>query len=498
MRTSSLLVLFCAFVIGWVSAKLIGQYAFVADVPRVVDDRPRTKILVAKTEIPVGIEILAEHVSYVDVPVAELPARAIKGFGEVYRRKPAFPIPVNCPLCEDLLIAKDGKDDTDNATKFIPAGYTIVSLDVEFLNKRQSQNLKNNDNNDPTISLPNSKNTELGDLETGQILKKGNHVDIRVIAKRNPKGTFATIKEQVIQNYACKFDVESVGNIVLEDVPIHSLKSYGYDADGNDLHKVSFLLDESKVEQLANAAKKGRLRIVTHRKKIEPPKYDDKQRTETTITAKTEYKGFKSYIKEVKNTTTTAALDATQDKNLTANNKPEKVEPTPPVKTLATTSTNNNPEKLLPTGTKTKLQSPSISTSESITVVPPFWGLPVYLRNLYDFQSQQNTVTNTKTTPDSSITKIEKPKQETANSATSPNLKDDLKPTNKSYATGHVVNNSPVFIKPQAVQSASPNILSTGTTENIKISTEPITNEDAGWSNTGKYTEAGLGNRLHH
>jgi hypothetical protein len=482
MRTSSLVILVFAFVIGWISAKLIGQYAFVTDAPRVVvDDRPRTKILVAKTAIPVGMEILAEHVSYVDVPVSELPSRAIKSFGDVYKRKPAFPIPVNCPLCEDLLIAKNDEHNNED-TKFIPAGYTIVSLDVEFLNKRQTQNIN-----------------ELENAEFGQVLKKGNHVDIRVIAKRIPKGTFATIKEQLLQTYACKFDVGSAGDIVLEDVQIHNLKSYGYDANGNSMQKVSFLLDESKLEQLANAAKKGRLRIVTHHSKTESTTPNETHQTEKAVAATNEYKGFGSYRKVSRNKTT-STVSSSADKNLIANNQPETVEPaakpedkkSPPPKkvestptpktTLSTIPTTNDKEKPLLNEIQTKLQT---TASEPVAVIPPLWGFPLYLRDLYDSQPSQNINTNrnnnTELVNDSSIIKTENAEQGIASSTTSHNSINNSEPANKKHKPNSAANNSIVFVTPQTTKNASQNIVPISTTGN------ETHNDETGWSNTGKY-----------
>ncbi|MDR1483352.1 MAG: hypothetical protein LBT09_00860 [Planctomycetaceae bacterium] len=501
MRTSSFVILFFAFVVGWISAKLIGQYAFVADAPNIaiVDNSPKTKILVAKTAIPFGAEILAEHVSYVDVPISELPARAITNFGEVYRRQPAFPIPVNCPICEDLLIAKNSEQNTDNEGKFIPAGYKIISLDVDWRNKRFAANVNNQveQNHDYLPVKKNiEKNNETEISESGQFLKKGNRVDIRVITRRPPKGTLATIKEHVLQTYAEKFDLDSVSELVLENVQIHNLRSYGHDAAGNNLQKISFLLEESKVEQLTNAAKKGRLRIVAHQtEKSAITQPDETTETETTVAQqKTQYKGIRHYIKKSENT----------QKNHTT----EKTEPTVSTSISTSTTINNNkeiPEKI----TTVTLQKPTTpitsSTSESIAAASPFWVLPFYLRGLFDYQPPQNNKTNN-TNPNTNTNinvdtnskktqhtlpeiKINDYENEFTSSANSHNLKINSVAINENKTEISAANNpNIVFVKPQVNNDSLQNIVPISATENIKNYTESISQSDtAGWSTTKKY-----------
>jgi hypothetical protein len=478
-------ILFFAFVVGWISAKFIGQYAFVADNTSYVkiDNSPRTKILAAKIPIPAGQEILAEHISFVDVPIAELPARSITNFNAVYRRRPAFPIPKNCPICEDLLITKDNEHNPENSVKFIPAGYAIISFDIEWLNKRTNLNANNQldhnqlDRNNQIGSLFVTKNNESENNESGQILKKGNRVDIRVITRRIPKGNLATIKEQVLQTYADKFYIDSVSELVLENVQIHNFTSYGRDAVGNSLQKVSFLLEESKIEQLANAAKKGRLRIVAKQtEKSNSTQPSDITPTETNIAETKEYKGIKSYKPEPKTqpiTTTTSENINAKNKNLTneivtVNSISAKIEPTDNSelnKNLVSTtndkstSIENNKEKNLPL-------SESESGSEiAVNHAPSLFVIPLYLRNLWDYQisQHQNAGVNNRnnnnndnirnvTAIASSINQADKfnVEQETIGSASSHNSSANSASLNKEKQKKNNVNNQAlVFKKPQ-------------------------------------------------
>jgi hypothetical protein len=467
-------ILFLAFVVGWICAKLIGQYAFTtADMPYVMSDNsPRTKILVAKTAIPVGAEILAEHVSFVDVPVSELPAQAIASFNDVYRRRPAFPIPVNCPICEDLLITKDEEQKTNNANKFISVNHRIISFDIDWKNKRTNQNLNNQVNNN-TNFLPTKNNTDTKNIESEQIFQKGNRVDIRVITRRTPKGTLANIKEQVLKTYADKFDLNSVSELVLENVEIYGLSNYGYGVAGNNLQKISFLLDESKIEQLTNAAKKGRLRIVAHQQnEVEPIKFDETIQTKSIATEEPIYKGYRSYVKKVKTKSQTSELAETK-----------------PNKTETITNTNNNTEitqttnkEILPTP-KIQITSPITETksdSKSIAVAPSFWDLPFYLRNLFDYQLPQNTNnTNSdhKTTHTAPEIKIDNHNEEIIGLSSSNNIKINSTDDENHTINPTIVNNNNnlVFTKPQVKDQTEQN----------------TTNDDTGWATTKKYA---LGN----
>ncbi|MDR2170973.1 MAG: hypothetical protein LBP59_12590 [Planctomycetaceae bacterium] len=475
------MILFFAFVIGWASAKFIGQYVFVSDAPHVVVDKgPRTKILVAKTEIAIGQEILAEHVSYVDVPVSELPARAITSFGEVYRRRPAFPIPVSCPICEDLLIAKNDEQNPDNNAKFIPAGYTIVSFDVALSNKRNAQNANNQNQfaqNKPEF-LPVTKNNIRENSETGesnQLLKKGNRVDVRVITKRTPKGTHATIKEQVLQTYADKFYFDSVSELVLENVPIHNITNYGHDAIGNNLQKVSFLLEESKIELLTNAAKKGRLRIVARQtEKNEQIKTADETNitiaNETTTAAEnTQYKGFNSYAQKLKakqktsknktnaNQTNTTILN---DADLTT------------IKNFETKDQNINNDKNLIATKNITITTPNTTlttnailtpTPKANAATPPsLWVMPLYLRDIFELPSAQN-INNTQNTTEN------KTAATTAANFNNTNANENENENEKNIT--HANKQNLVFIKPQVNQTT----------------TQDNNDNNTGRSNTSKY-----------
>ncbi|MDR2641262.1 MAG: hypothetical protein LBC74_00545 [Planctomycetaceae bacterium] len=513
MRTSSFVILFFAFVVGWISAKFIGQYVFVsADTPQVViiDKGPRTKILVAKTAIPVGLEIMAEHVSFVDVPFAELPARAITSFKDVYRRRPAFPIPVNCPICEDLLIAKDDEQDMDNVAKFIPAGYKIISLDVNWRSKRTPLIAEKQIDANQTDFLLVKKNTESENVEAGQFLKKGSRVDVRVIARRIPKGNLASIKEQVLQAYADKFDLDSVSELVLENVQIHNLTNYGYDSKGNNIQKISFMLEESKIEQLTNAAKKGRLRIVAHQPS-EPTQLDNTTTTETNVTQTTPYKGIKSYGKKSETIPKKTAITNTTNEESTAENSSAVVESIVKPEIAQTSTSPSTPQKIKPTVTTTPtidnnkektsntttiaLQTPITSQSaktESVAAASSFWVLPFYLRGLFDYQLPQNTTANNATTAINPLQEIKicsnNFEQEITGSANSHKLKTDSIPDNKTQTSIPATNHNLVFTKPEIKENPQKNIVPISVTENPKNYSEQILQADAaGCSSTSKY-----------
>ncbi|MDR1924609.1 MAG: hypothetical protein LBQ66_09545 [Planctomycetaceae bacterium] len=427
MRTSSIIVLLLTLVVGTVFARFIGQFMEsepnTSAVKVVENNLPEAKILVAKVPIAVGQEILAEHIAYATVPVSELPERAITNFNEAYRRRPAFPIPVDCPICEDLLIAKDDDDSNKNSTKFIPAGYTIVSLDIEWLNKRNRSQFSEkrfltstqpNTQHDFASNINHENNNELSLQKSGvetneprSLLAKGNRVDIRVIKKHAPNGTHASIKEQVLQTYAERINIETISELVLEDISIHNFTNYGHNNAGKSLQKVSFLLENSKAELLAAAAKKGRLRMVAHQaERKELIEQIENKISEPEIAANNNNKKYANYFNKKNRTrgskttqnnetiATTQNINTQNEINQTDNNNQNNqaqnnITPTTTTKNIDLANASAN----LTTPDTTK----DTTTTKSTASRPSLLVLPLLLRGMFDTQPLANTNSTNKT-----------------------------------------------------------------------------------------------------
>ena len=241
MRVGGLLVLLVAFAVGIGSAFVVAYFTLDAKPVVAVDKGPTINILVAKEPIALGEEITAEAVVFQSVPVAELPEGAISNFFQAYRRRPAYPIPPGCPICEDLLIQKT--TDAEQLVRYIPVGSQNVVLEIE-------QVRWDREGND-------------GLLPITQILSPEDCIDIRVVDRPSSQGELVERKNNILRTYALDKteQKEEIGELVLENVPIHDVRSNSHTVDGRQYQTVSLLLETDQVEKLYQAARDGRLRI---------------------------------------------------------------------------------------------------------------------------------------------------------------------------------------------------------------------------------------------
>lgn len=258
MRIGSWLLLIVSFLCGLVSAFIVAYFTFDAKPIQVVDKGPTVKILVAQKEIPIGAEIAAEHISFEDVPISEIPAKALTNFMQAYKRRPAYPIPVGCPICEDLLIVQE--KDASDSVRFLPAGSQVVSLEVEQFGLGDTFS---------EIDIPLSK-----------FLSVGDKIDIRVIPGDAPKGEYIERKNQVLRAFASK--KEQWGELVLENVGIYNLVSKQIQSGGKQIQTLSLLLERGQAEKLTAAARDGKLRVIPRRDRQTDPD-DTNETTDNTM-----------------------------------------------------------------------------------------------------------------------------------------------------------------------------------------------------------------------
>ena len=244
MRAGGLLLLLVAFATGIAGAFVVAYFTFDAKPVAVVDKGPMVKILVAKTPIAVGEEIVAEAVFFQDVPVSELPEGAMTSFFQTQRRRPAYPISPGCPICEDLLMPKTA--DSEETATYIPVGAQIVVLEVEHV--RLSR-----DSGDARLPIT-------------QVLSTEDSIDIRVVARQDLKGELVERKNDILRIHAPEKtgQKEEIGELILENVPIHDIRSSGQAIEGRQYQTVSLLLKNDQVDKLHQAVRDGRLRIALH------------------------------------------------------------------------------------------------------------------------------------------------------------------------------------------------------------------------------------------
>ncbi|MDR3197437.1 MAG: SAF domain-containing protein [Planctomycetaceae bacterium] len=244
MRTVSWLFLILSFALGIGCAFIVRHYLFEAKSAPITEQKPTIKILVAKQTIPQGAEITAEALTFVEVPLAELPAAAITGFDQVYRRRSAYPISVGCPVCEDLLLPYQEKDwETE---KFIPAGMQIVSLEIE-------QVLLNG--NAVELSIPITNN-----------LSPDQRIDIRLFPKEASQGELIERKNQLLKAFMPQNEVTEKGELLFENLEILQIQNQlSFGKKQRQIPTLTLVLEKEYVAHLIAAARKGRLRVVPHR-----------------------------------------------------------------------------------------------------------------------------------------------------------------------------------------------------------------------------------------
>ena len=240
MRVGGLLLLLGAFVVGIGSAFVVAYFTFDAKPVEVVDKGPTVRVLVAKTSIAVGEEITAGAVVFQDVPVCELPEGAIVNFFDAYRRRPAYPIPPGCPICEDLLIPPTL--DAEPTAKHIPLGSQVVVIEVE---RRHTENAR---------------------LPLVPALSAVDFIDIRVVRRQDSHGELVERKNNILRTYAPEKTEqrEGIGELLLENISIYDVRSSGPIIEGKQYQTVSLLLESDQAEALRQAARNGHLRVARH------------------------------------------------------------------------------------------------------------------------------------------------------------------------------------------------------------------------------------------
>ncbi|MDR0610278.1 MAG: Flp pilus assembly protein CpaB [Planctomycetaceae bacterium] len=309
MRTVSWLFLILSFALGIGCAFIVRYYMFEAKPVPIVERQPTIKILVAKQTIPQGSEITAEAITFVEVPITELPVAAITNFSQVYRRRSAYPISIGCPICEDLLLPYQEKE--LGAEKYIPAGMQIVSLEIE-------QILLNDQVVEPS--------TPIADR-----LSPDQRIDIRMFPQEKSQGEFSERKNQLLKTYLSKNEIAEQGELLLENIEIHQIqRQFSPNNRQRSIQTLTLVLGKDEAAQLTSAARKGRLRIVLHRR----PNQTETSPAQNNTTHNSE--------KTIVGRTTNNVIDKTSDNLLTNQPNKQTNSPTTNPKTDQTTDRTTN------------------------------------------------------------------------------------------------------------------------------------------------------------
>jgi len=244
MRLSLWLILILAFSIGMCCALAVRTLYFEAALVVTPPSEPTTKILVAKRTIPSGIEITADFVVFQEVPLSEVPIGSLTSFAQVYRRQPAYPIPADCPVCEDLLCPPAA---TVSQAAFVPTGNQIVAMDVVHVRQK-----------DRVFS---------SEEPLSAVLSADQRVDIRLVLPES-QGKLAEKRNQVLRNFVAQ-DIRNSGELILENVPIHQIRrQIAANHTGSAKNFLEFMLDKSEATRLTAAAKRGQIRIFVRQNEV--------------------------------------------------------------------------------------------------------------------------------------------------------------------------------------------------------------------------------------
>lgn len=251
MRLSLWFVLILAFSVGMCCALAV-RFLYFEAMPVVVQaSEPTTRILVATRTIPSGIEITADFVSFQEVPISEVPPGVLTSFSQVYRRQPAFPIPVGCPICEDLLLPRAT---ITPQTAFVPTGNQIVALDITHV--RQGNR----------VFLPREP--------LSAVLSDDQRIDIRVVPPE-AQGRLAEKRNEVLRTFAAQ-DIRNSGELILENVPIHKIQRQSVaNHAGSVRDALELMLDKNDAARLTAAARRGQLRIFVRQDEVSPLQLSD-------------------------------------------------------------------------------------------------------------------------------------------------------------------------------------------------------------------------------
>jgi len=251
MRLSLWFILILAFSVGMCCAFAV-RFLYFEAMPVVAQvSEPTTKILVATRTIPSGIEITADFVAFQAVPISEVPPGVFTCFAQVYLRQPAFPIPVGCPICEDLLLPRAT---ITPQTAFVPTGNQIVALDITHV--RQGNR----------VFLPREP--------LSAVLSDDQRIDIRVVPPE-AQGRLAEKRNEVLRTFAAQ-DIRNSGELILENVPIHKIQRQSVaNHAGSVRDALELMLDKNDAARLTAAARRGQLRIFVRQDEVSPLQLSD-------------------------------------------------------------------------------------------------------------------------------------------------------------------------------------------------------------------------------
>ncbi len=306
MRTRSWIILFCSFILGLVGAFVVAAYTFDAKPAAIPTVGPTVKILVTKQAIPLGAEVTAEAIAFEDIPVAELPEKALTDFNQVYRRRSVFAIPAGYPLCEDFLLAQETSLLDEN--RYLPAGSQIVSLEVEQLRRGD------------TVSKLEKPISEW--------LSPAQKISIKAVPRTGSKGFLAQKRDLLLKQHGPEGHLSEDGEFVLENVAIHRIEGSAQAAGKDEVPRiqtVSLILTDEEAEKLMQAARGGRLRVVAG--SMADP--ENHAMADATASMAASVTASKVTAKQAVENTATPAVAAGEDTKIAKTSPPPVAETTP-------------------------------------------------------------------------------------------------------------------------------------------------------------------------
>ena len=259
MRIRSWLLLVLSMACGTAFAFLVGLVWFPLKPVVVQKDVPKTQIIVAKKDIPVGTTLGADLVQFDFVPNEKIPVGATSDFFRIYSRKTLSPIAQGSPICDlDLDGTLYGQPDGRNR---IPFGMNLVRVQIDRV---QGTPLGENG------VISRLEGTEFAVDSLNASLKPNDLIDLMVLetsqklsGSTNGKKT-PDPQEAVYVRKSPRLVVPGIRVHSTVDVPRKKSVSPKDNANQIEYPSVALLLSQEQLNLAKRAAKEGRLQIQTH------------------------------------------------------------------------------------------------------------------------------------------------------------------------------------------------------------------------------------------
>ena len=256
MRIQSWLLLALSMTCGTAFAFLVGLVWFPLKPVVVQKEVPKTQIIVAKKDIPVGTVLGADVLQFDFVPNEKIPVGATNDFFRLYSRKTLSPIAQGTPIC-DLDLDGTASGQSDGKGK-IPFGMSLVRIQIDRVQGTPLGGVASR-----------LEGTDFSADSLSASVKPNDLVDLMVLETSQKFSASASGKKPDSQEAVY---VKKPSRLVVPGIRIHSTvevprrKNVSPKESVNQIEypSIALLMSQEQLNLAKAAAKEGRLQIQTH------------------------------------------------------------------------------------------------------------------------------------------------------------------------------------------------------------------------------------------